>query len=498
MTARSLALAVLLLALPGAATAQEVVLRGSSDVALDRRLDRLLRADPVVLTADTRIPATDTIRRPVLALGQITIIVEGVLLDDLVLVEAGAFIRPGAEVRGDLVNMNGGLYRSELATVGGVIIDLPAAGYEVLQEEGRWVIAASGAPSPFQLDGVKGFAIPTYDRVNGVTAVWGGTWWLPLIGDAQPFVRGRAGWRTELGEPVYAAEGGVRFGPNTVSGGYALESDTNDRWIRGDLMNSLNYLLSGKDYRDYNEVTRAWAGIAREFGDLDKKLWAELDVRFQVEDGRSLPGDDPWSILGDSVRPNPPIDEGRISSAVAGFEVVWQGVESVADATLTYEHALDALDGDFTFSRVTVDADWAVHAFANHTVEVETHVQLPLSGDPLPRQRWSFVGGSGTIQTLDFAEFYGDHVVFVETKYIIPMPARWSLPVLGAPDFQLVHGAGMAWSEGEERDLRQEIGARLQFFSLYFRYMFDPSDPSNADLDIGLGWPFGTRYPWQR
>lgn len=500
MTLRTAALAVLLPAsLAAPVAAQEVTLRGASDVALDRRLARLLEADPLIVTRDTLIAAADTVARPVLVLGEVTIVIEGVLLADLVLVEAGAFVRPGARIRGDAVNINGGLYRSELAEVGGAIIDLPTASYEVVEGEGgALVIVGTDAPSPLQLDGFKGLQPPRYDRVSGVTLVAGATYWLPLIGSLQPYVRGEAGWRTELGEPVYAAELGARLGAYTLAGGYEHRSVTNDAWIRGDLMNSLNYLLSGKDYRDYHEVDRAWAGLSRQVGDEQKSLFAVISARLQVADGRTLPGDDPWFILGDTTRANPPIDDGRITSAVAELELAWEGLETVVDATLTFEQALDALDGDFTFSRVTLDADWAAHAFANHTLEMEAHVQAPLSGDPLPRQRWGFVGGSGTIQTLEFAEFNGDHIVFVETKYVIPLPRRLALPVLGAPDVEIVHATGMAWTEADDRDFRQEIGARLQFFGLYFRYMLEPSNPDNAELDIGLSWPFGGRYPWQR
>ncbi len=483
---------------PGAGIEREVELRGSSDVALDRRLARLVAADPLIITRDTTIARGDTVPRPVMVLGEVTLILEGVLLDDLVLVQAGAFVRPGAVVGGDLVNIAGGLYRSEIATVRGGIIDLPVAPYEVVEEEGRLVIVASGAPSPLQLDGFRGLRQPTYDRVNGVTVVGGATLWLPMVGSVQPWVRGRAGWRTEPGDPVYGAEVGGRFGANTLAGGYERASATNDDWIRGATMNSLNYLLSGKDYRDYYEARRAWAGLTRRFGDEAKSLFAVLGARFQVEEARSLQGGEPWHILGDSVRTNPPIDDGRITSAITDLTVEWLGLETAAEGTVTFEQAMDAVDGAFSFSRVTLDLDWAMHALFNHTVEIELHAQAPVSGGTLPRQRWGFVGGSGTLQTLDFAAFYGDHILFVETKYIIPMPPRLAIPILGAPDFQLIHGTGMAWTDGEERRLRQEIGARLQFFSLYFRYMLDPSDPANGDLDIGLGWPFDARYPWQR
>lgn len=487
-----------LAAAPAPAAAQQVVLRGASDPGVDLRLVRLLRGDPLIVTRDTVIGPGDTVSRPMLVLGQVTVRIEGVLLDDLVLVEAGAFIRPGARIEGDAVNINGGLYRSELATVRGAIVDLPFAAYEVVEEEGRLVIVASDAPSPIQLDGVMGLQIPTYDRVNGVTLVWGATLYLPLTGFVQPYVHGEGGWRTELGEPVYGGELGLRAGPFTLAGGYERRAATSDAWVRGDLFNSINYLLSGKDYRDYHQVDRAWTGLTRAFGDEAKSLNGAVGVRFQVEDARSLTGGEPWYILGDSVRPNPAIDEGRIASALVELAFDWLGRQTAADASLVLEQAVHHLDGDFTFARVTLDADLAVHALANHTVQIEVHAQAPLSGDTLPRQRWSFVGGSGTIQTLEFAEFYGDHVVFVETRYVIPLPRQVALPFLGAPELELVHGAGMAWLEGQDRDFRQEVGARLQFFSLYFRYMVDPADSGNADLDIGLSWPFDRAYPWQR
>lgn len=483
---------------PAAGVDPEVELRGASDVELDRRLERIIASAPLVVTRDTLIARGDTVARPVLVLGEVTLTLEGVLLDDLVLVQAGAFIRPGAVVDGDAVNIAGGLYRSEIATVRGAILDEPAASYEVVEEEGRLVIVATNAPSPLEPDGFKGLRQPTYDRVNGVTVAAGATLWLPMIGDLQPYVRAQAGWRTALGEPTYGGEVGAHFGANTVAGGYERGYVTNDSWIRGATMNSLNYLLSGKDYRDYYEAERAWAGLERRFGDEEKSLFAVLGARFQVESASSLPGGDPWHIFGDSARPNPLIDEGRITSAVADLTVEWLGLETAAEGTLTFEQALEAMDGAFTFSRATLDLDWAMHALANHTLEIEVHAQAPLSGGTLPLQRWGFVGGSGTLQTLDFAAFYGDHVLFVETKYIVPLPRRLAIPVLGAADFQLIHGAGMAWTDDETRRLRQEIGARLQFFSLYFRYMLEPSDPGTGDLDIGLGWPFDARYPWQR
>ncbi|HSH46203.1 MAG TPA: hypothetical protein VK966_10120, partial [Longimicrobiales bacterium] len=423
-------------------------------------------------------------------------ILEGMIQGDLVLVEAGAFVRPDARVEGDLVNVAGGLYRSEVSHVGGTILDLATATYRVEHQGRVHVIIGAGAPSPLDLDGVLGFHVPTYDRVNGITAVWGATLYAPMLGEMQPFIHGEVGWRTQQGEPVYGASAGVRRGPYVLEGGYQRRSSTNERWIRGDGNNTLNYLWSGRDYRDYHDVERAWSELSRVVGDEEKSFFGRVAARFQTEDAASLRGGDPWHIQGDSARPNPAIDDGRTTSAMGIVEVEWRGIETSFEGGLTFEQALDALDGDFTFSRLTATGEWAMRAFANHTLEVEGHGQLPLSGDPLPRQRWSFVGGSGTLQTLEFAQFRGDHVAYVETKYIIPAPRHWALPILGAPDLELIHATGMAWLEGEDSGLHQEIGARLQFFALYFRYMFEPDAIGDGDLDISLSWPFGGDHPW--
>lgn len=489
-------------ALPSAVHAQEegrpvVEQVGSSDIALDRRLGRLLAAEPVLVTRDLRVEAGDTLRGSVLVLDA-TLVLEGTVTGDLVLVDAGAFVRPGAVVVGDLVNMGGGLYRSELSGIGGVIIDLPTAAYRVVREPDRFLIYASDSPSALSLDGVMGLHVPTYDRVNGVTAIWGARYRLPRLGDVTPSVHGQVGWMTERGEPTYAASFELRRYGTALTAGYEDAWATNDDWIRGDLQNSLNYLWDGDDLRDYHHAERTWLGLTREYGDTEKSFHAVVGVRGQIEDASSLRAGAPWQLWGDTARSNPTIDPGRITSAIASVEVEWRGQETYFEGGLEYEAARDWLDGKFTFDRVSARGDWAMHAFANHTLEIEVFVQQPV-GETMPRQRWSFVGGSGTLQTVGMARYHGDRVVFVESKYIVPMPDRLALPLIGAPELMLLHAAGMAWvGDATDRNLEQELGIRLQFFGLYFRYMVDPGEPANSELDIGLSWPFSGSFPWER
>lgn len=492
---RAVALWVGLLAAgPGPALAQVVETVGSADVALDRRLDRLLEADPLVITADTRVRVGDTIPGSVLVLDA-TVIHEGTILGDLVLVDAGAFVRPPAEVTGDLVNIGGGLYRSELARVGGTIIDLPEASYRVIREPDRIVIEAAEAPTRLVLDGWKGFRAPSYDRVNGVTAAWGAGYRLPRLRGATPAVRGHAGWRTELGEPVYGGSLAIRGRLGEVEGGYEKGWATHDDWRWGDLRNSLNYLWDGDDFRDYYEAERSWVALSREFGDESKWFFGALRLEAQIENGRSLPGDEPWHLLGDSVRSNPPVDPGRITSAIARLEVEWHGLVTDLVAGAEYEAAREWEGGDYVFDRATAWAGFGMQALMNHTLEIRAYGQLPLGQDTLPRQRRTMVGGPGTLQTVPTAAYRGDHVLFVESRYSIPVPVAF--PLLGAPDFELVHAAGMAWLGDADPTLLQEVGAGIRFVIAYVQYMVQPEEPSRDTWLVGIAWPFAPDFPWE-
>src|SRR5690606_2727044 len=121
--------AILSIALPGSAIAQDVVLTGRGEASIDRRLELLLASGDYVLVAnDTLI--TDSVPTTLLILDA-TVTLEGAVAGDLIAVDANVFVRPRASVHGDVVNIAGGIYPSALATVGGTIVDRPLATYTV-------------------------------------------------------------------------------------------------------------------------------------------------------------------------------------------------------------------------------------------------------------------------------------------------------------------------------------------------------------------------------
>ncbi len=476
---------------------QEVVLGGAGDVGLDRRLSSLLDGDPLIVSHNSTIAREDTVRRSVLVLDA-SLVHEGVILGDLVLVDAGAFIRPGSVVAGDVVNIAGGLYRSELAEIGGRTIDLPTAPYHVVREPDRLVIRGSAAISPLRLDGIFGVHAPSYDRVNGVTLVWGATYEVPVRGRTVPALHAQGGWQTQRGDPTYAVDFTVRRSATSFQVGHERAWDTNERWIRGDLLNSLAYLWHGGDLRDYHEVDRSWVQVRRAFADRSRSLRAAIEVRGQVEDATSLVAGAPWFIWGSETRPNPEIDGGRTTSVITALDLGWEGDRTRFDGRVAYEAARMWQGGEFRFDRIRGAGAWAMQAFSNHSLAIDFWLQTPIGEHPLPRQRWSFVGGTGTLQTLPVAEHRGDHVAFVETRYVIPMPERLALPLVGRPRLSVVHAAGMAWTVDSDRPWHQEVGAQVEFLGLFVRYVAVPDDLGTSDLTIGISSPVGRAFPWER
>lgn len=490
--------ALLLAALAHAtpAAAQRVQLVGRGDIEWDARLRGIIADGSLnVLPHDTVIGPGQTLRGPVLAAG-ITVRISGTIEGDLIGVDANIFLRPGGRVTGDVINVAGGYYPSEQGTVDGTVTSDPNAPYDVERDGDLFRIVGTEHRSLLELDGIFGFHPPAYDRVEGLRLAWGARYLLPRLGLVEPFVAGRIGYAFESQELLGGAEVGLARRGTEIAGGFEHWTYTNEPWIRNDLLNAWSTFSTGKDYRNYYQADRYYGEIRRilERGDLE----ARARLRFQVEDARSLPALDPYALFEpDSVRSNPAIDDGRITSAILGFETDWLRANSELESDVRFEFAQDILDGDFSFGGFFADADFAMRAFANHTLQIETHLQGPLPGtDSLPRQRWSFVGGSSTLYTFEFNDFPGDRIVYVESEYFIPFSNRLRLPFLGVPTLGVFHHIGTGWSNGQSPKFEQNVGARLLLFFVYLRAVVDPTDFGTAEFGVGLTMP--KRWPWDQ
>lgn len=489
-----------LLASVGGMRAQEprpdVRLMGFADRVVDQRISNLLRTqDYLLITRDTTLAVEDTISSPVLLL-EATLYLDGVLLSDLIAVDAQVFLRPDAEVTGDVINVGGGLYPSSLARVGGTVTDRPLANYFVVREDGLIRIEARVARSRLVLDGVQGFSAPTYDRVDGITLRWGGGYIIGSVGGMEPRIHGFGTYRSARGSWAGGLEFRAGREGTTASVGAERVTRTWEDWIRNSLENTASFFFLADDYYNHYGARRAYARVRHGFEVGD--VFAGIGGQLQAERADSLQRRSVFTVSG-TPRRNPPVDPGTIASLSLTGEAGWnaQSNENALRLGGEIELASSAI-GDVGFARYAVWGDWLMEALADHYLDITWHFQGPLGTRTLPQQRWSMVGGMGTLPVLPIGVFRGDRVVLVRTDYVIPLPEPLRLPYLGLPDIYLQHRVGMAWSDEQRRSLEQNVGLELRYGLPFIRVITDPSDPIDQALfEFGIASPF-RGHGWRR
>jgi hypothetical protein len=444
-------------------------------------------AGPRVLRADSTWPNT------VISLGR-TVIVEGAVHGDVIVVNADLYVHPGGNVDGRAIAIGGGVYESALAHTAGAVAYRDAT-YDVAAVTGGFALtyrSLSGPPADtavVSLPGIEGLQIPFYDRSNGLSLPIALVVTVPRVPiQIQPGVT----YRSQLGrlDPSVVASvnpGGQTSARIAVSRG----TFTNDAWIWSNLVNSIEYLLVGDDARNYYRATRAEATVSRNWSSTGWTL--EPFVGARAERARSVRPDSsaesgPWAFLNrhdvdDVLRPNPPVEPATLYSVLAGAEWTGTSQDVVARARIDEELGTTAtiagvqptLNGTGPssgshFAQTTLDAGIAFPTFGAQRLKVEGHAVLTLGS--VPRERWAYLGGPGTIPTLGLLERGGDRLVYVDARYEIPV-ARVTLPLVGSPVVTLREALGGAGASGFPT-LAQATGLRLSASVVYLEVMVDP------------------------
>jgi hypothetical protein len=423
-------------------------------------------------------------------------------VDGSVLVLGGDFwIRPGGRVGGAIGVLGGGVYPSGLAVLsrdsvffsdprGRITIETRPTG-----RDGEYVAVAEIRPPPrpaFFAPAVGPF--PTYDRVNGLS--------LHASANIRP-TRQTEGpvinlWGSYRFEQENKLGGGIRWRvPLNVqnlqlTGEASRATRTNDAWIRGDVANSVRALVLGRDYRDYwdSDVLRVMVDrpIAKPL--IAGESWLAPRGGVQISRDRALEEQAPWALLNREglERENPPALEGTIVSLLAGTRLRIRGTSTLFDGDLNLEHALSA-PGDSTFTQALFVGRYGARALRTHQLQIFARVMAPIGGKDAPPQRRGILGGDGTFVTEPIAYFRGDHLVFVESSYVIPVTSV-VLPVVGSPSLEAVHNIGAAWVGSAEPDWVQNVGAGVIFALARVRVLINPADGfTNPRFAIGLYIP---------
>jgi hypothetical protein len=346
--------------------------------------------------------------------------------------------------------------------------------------------------SPISLPLGIGLRVPSYDRVNGLSLPWG-----PRLdlGEEKLQLDGLVTYRSNLGKWDPSLEGFARPGTSDEIRIFAGRGTfTNDAWIRSDLVNSLASFGVGSDARNYFRADRATARLTHTFSSAALTLTPFIggNIERDWSTGSIVPPKSPWSVFGRKGvlkmrRPNPRVEKGHISSILggSGFEFARSGVDGKLDATV--EHSVSTslasdcsgfpldvacLATGHSFTQVTLHSKVGFPTFGSQTFSFLGHAVFTGS-DIAPPQRFAYLGGSGTLATVNLLALGGDRLLYVQGDYTIPID-KIQLPYLGNPFLGLRYAAGNA-GVGKLPPLIQNLGVGVGVSFFRADYSIDPA-----------------------
>ena len=448
---------------------------------------RVLMGDTVAITKDSVFPGA------VVVIGKrVTVSTE--IKGDLIVVGGDLFIKPGARIFGQAMAIGGGVHASLLGSARDGSSSYRDFTFDVAQTNGvielRYHdISVVPPESPVQLPGVYGLRIPTYDRSNGLSLSAGPT---ATVADGKLTIEPLVTYRSQIGQIDPSLRADWQAGRYLLfHTSAARETRSNDAWITSDFSNSLNALLIGRDTRNWYRANRAEAIAKRTF--LTPAMTATYRLGGQFERSSAVrpdssPTGGPWSFIGKHSaegmrRPNPQVPAADIGSVLAGANYTWNatdvkstldvGLEVPVSSTLTNSH----------FVQVTIDGQVSFPTFGLQRYRFDAHAVLT-RGDTAPLQRFAYLGGAGTLGTIEpLLSLGGDELLFLENRYIIPVPAI-KLPFVGSPTVTLRHILGTAAIQHLPA-LTQIVGLRVSVLLLRGEVLMD-TGTRKVEIHTGL------------
>lgn len=340
-----------------------------------------------------------------------------------------------------------------------------------------------------------GLHVPSYDRINGLSLPFGPT---VTIGDSRVVIEPAITYRSHLGDvdPRLHASWNVTDSNLVLSVIGERGTFTNDKWIRSDPVNSLASLGLGSDSRNYYRADRAEgrlsysipvsAGLIQTFAGVQfENAWS---TGWRAGEHRG-----PYSFFGRNNerngidRPNPLIDRGHIGSALVGVGGIFEKGPVRSDVHLRGEFAwhtpFDTPSGD-NFQQYTLNEEGRISTVANQHLFLNLH-GVTTSGGATPLQRYTYLGGAGTLATVDMLAMGGDRMYFLDAAYVIPIPVV-EIPIIGGPFIAPRYMIGAAGIREFGVPITN-VGVRVGFGPLCVDYLVDPK---SHDHDFGVGLSF--------
>ena len=446
---RSLAAALALLAPAAAASGQTLLIQGGEKQEGATILAEAMARPHVLRTGSGPlvIPRDSQVTESLVVLGRATYLASRVN-GDVIVVGNDLFLRPGVLVTGRAVSLGGIVASTSLGRVEGATLSLRDEEYLVQPSPGGYVLTYVGrepkAPRLFQLAGIKGVQIPSYDRVNGLSLPVGA---LVTLGERRVELEPSLTYRSRLGvvDPSLV----VRIAPTAalrLEGRVARDTRSNERWINGDLINSLGSFYNGYDQRNWFRSDIGEARVITRIEATSVTIEPFVGGRFERVSPITAAGNVYTILKGDSLerraRYNPLVDEGHIGSALLGAEMRSVGGEVTHRLRAEVEQSFHVPLGREQFTQLTLDGAVDFPTFGMQHLYTRAHA-VATTGSSVPLARYAYLGGGSTLPLLFLLEQGGTDLVYVDSRYHIPIE-RVQLPVVGPPVLILRHIIGAA------------------------------------------------------
>ncbi len=298
-------------------------------------------------------------------------------------------------------------------------VDVPADEAAIVEETdtGPWL---------FEPNGMWGFTVERYNRVDGLVPAWGIAL-EPVNPDRWPAVTARVGtattheriyWRGELIQRLPLP--GALVGRVTVF----HRATTFDDWKVWTRENDVASFVAASDLLDWWRERGVEAALEAESqgGRLGGRI-AYLAARQHNQRNRA-----PFSLFGGEWRDNPPVEEGRLRSLELTGRFDTRDVQSPLlpspgwSVTGTVEAAGRVLGGTLDFTRASLD----VRRYTRFRRDVWWDARIvwmgPIGDDDLPPQREVKLGGPGSLRGFRASNFAGDAGVQAQTELRLPLP----------------------------------------------------------------------------
>ena len=305
------------------------------------------------------------------------------------------------------------------------------------------------------MHGVAGFDLGHLDRVDGWTPAFGLTL-LSVRPNALPTIDLAVGWRSNrplrpsariAASQVFAGADRLRLSAEAYRA-----THTTDGWKVGARENDFSVFLFRTDLRNYYEANGVRLSAAS--SDL-RTVGATLTLL--GEQNRALLQDGFFTastLLGDDAdfRPNPLVPDARVTSAAVEARLVTASTQSPSlrvpgwNLSAEVERAFDALGADVTFWRGRLDLRRYTRLTDRHWVNARLYLAGPVLGtEELPRQRFTYLGGPGSLPGYDTLVLGGDRGVLATAEYTFALPnTSWSTPVFLLWQLEVFSNAGNA------------------------------------------------------